>query len=233
MALSLTNYTSIIRHAVGTPSWLKNSPDAARQITNDAGRFIISAHPWKWLNALPAAASISLTAGTADYDLPSDFIGLLSWSWIYAHARRRLRHTTLDDIVAKRAQKLHPDTLYFAIFQPDQTDQTGLMPIQKISFAPTPAYTEASAIQLSYRRGWTDLDDGADIPNMPIYMEALMHAVVRAFAEAWEDLQHGRAEERMAIVLQSPFFATAVAMDGRLHPDALRHPVAQTQGAKG
>jgi hypothetical protein len=220
LARTLAEYRSELQHALGGAA--PASQLAQDTIINDAGRHLVSMHPWKWLERTPG--TLNFAQDTAYVSMPSDFKSLdtivpddeidatFTLTSFYEIARMRQFEITLTA------------AYYGALVWPGQASATALQTVPRLELYPTPSANATGALHIWYTRGWTVIDDATDAPNIPWFMESLLVQLVRAFAQGYEESDVGSLNQRLADVTgtrdnPSPIFAAALSEDGMIQPD--------------
>lgn len=219
-ARTLAQYKGDVTHALG--GGIPASDVDQERIINDAGRHLVSMHPWKWLECAPA--SLNFTQDTAYVAMPSDFRSLVSIE-SDEDLNADFNLTSIEEIVSLRQNDVNLTSEYYgALVRPVQTSVTTLMPVPRLELYPTPAASVTGALQIVYQRGWTLLDTDTDVPNIPWFMEGLLVSLVRAFALGYEEPEGGTVNQRIMDVTgtrdqPSPLFSAAVTEDGMTQPE--------------
>jgi hypothetical protein len=214
MAITVTNLQSAITHALGgaVASQLNTI-----QIINEAGRHLCGMHPWRLLIRPPT--TLNFTAAQAYVALPADF-GQNAIVKYNENVLTSFLWGTPEQIAEERqANRLPPAHYIGCIVQPTQAAVGSAPPVQRIELAPTPAANLTAALSLWYRAAWTEITTGTDVPNLPIYCDSLMTAIVRAVAKGYEEDDIEGVDERLARLMRGAIFETAVQRDSNSQDD--------------
>lgn len=216
-ARTLAEYRSELQHAIGGSA--PASQLAQDTIINDAGRHLVSMHPWKWLERTPG--TLNFTASTAYVSMPADFKraeSIVPDDAIDAC----FTLTTFQEIARMRQFSITSTAAYYGcLVWPGQSGVTALQTVPRLELYPTPATNVTGALHLWYTRGWTVIDDATDVPNIPWFMEPLLVALVRAFAQGYEESDVASLNQRILDVTgtrqqPTPLFAAALSEDGMI-----------------
>lgn len=216
MALTLASLKNHVKHALGgEPAVIVSSADATKQqFVNEAGRFLCAMHDWKFLERAPTA--LSLTASQQYVALPTGFGQLIAAAAINS-VGCPFEMTTFDAIANMRANVVTvTGKLWAAIVHPAQANQTSAPPVPRLELYPTPSDSITDAITIFYRAGWTELTDDTHLANIPLYTEALLVQLVRAFARGYEEDQLDDLVDR---VVGGQIAQRAIEYDGAVQPD--------------
>lgn len=186
MARNAEKYIDAITHAIGrTP----DSRISAWAILNDAGRDCFALHDW-WFRHRDA--TLNLTADQDYIELPETWGGLEAASMAEGGAFTRLEEASLGDIMARRnagGSGAASGTLYAYFAGAEGQAFAEDVPHGRALIYPTPAATEARAINVVFRALWREIDedDTTAVPNIPVSHEKLLLSLCRAHAIGLED----------------------------------------------
>lgn len=214
-AQTLAEYRNHVQHAVGGSA--VSSQLQADLIINEAGRYLVSMHHWKWLEAVPA--TLDFTISTAYVAMPSDFKSLNA-IWPDDAVNATFRLTTPTELARLREYEISIAAAYYgALVYPSQANVTSHQTVPRLELYPTPSATTSGALHIWYTRAWTVIDDATDVPNFPAYMETLYTQLVRAFARGYEEDDAASLDERITAIRNGPIFEACVSQDGMTQTD--------------
>jgi len=218
MPLTFSQLSAFVDQALASKSGTLTVPGTYAQIINEAGRTLVNAHQWNFLQRPPV--SLSLTANQEYVNLPSDVgqVVAISASQTAAWA---FRFTTMQALIAMRQMYFIPAWGYAgALVQPTQTNATTAPGQPRIELWPTPSSTQTNVLLMEYRAKWTEFSgSGAnDYANIPLYAESLLVALVRAVAQGYEEDAVEDVTSRIDKVLGGSLFNTATEQDGMTQP---------------
>ena len=209
-AQTLVEYRNHVQHATGGGAL--SSQLAQDQIINEAGRYLVSMHHWKWLEMTPA--TLTFTISTAYVSMPADFKSLDA-IWPDDAINSSFELVTPREIARMREYEITATAAYYGtLVYPTQAAVTAHQTVPRLELYPTPSATTSGALHLWYTRGWTVIDDATDVPNFPPYLETLFTQIVRAFAKGYEEDDQGTLDDRLVSIAGGPIFAAAVSQDG-------------------
>lgn len=218
MATTFANLKSYVTHylASSPTSIVTDVATTAGRIVNEAGRYLFDMHQWSWRNR--ASATIGYTQDQNYADLPSDF-GELAAGGLVENGSVYGRTISVGLSTIRRLRESDSNTgntgnRYYALEYPTQTAVTNAAPNARLALYPTPASTDASAAQLTYRAKWIELSSDTDVPNIQLRYESLLFRLVEAFA--LEQEQEGRGA--IDAVHNSMIFRSLADADGSAQP---------------
>lgn len=180
-------------------------------IINEAGRNLVTLHPWKWLYRPPV--TLGQVSGQSWIALPSDFGGIISLEFTIGLTHFVVQ-TTLNQIQNYRANLITVPayTLYAAVIYTE--DPTTGASTPRLEIFPTPGSTDASAIQLIYRATWVDITNtDTDVTITPDWMDPILLQLIRAVARGFHSEDQGSMSQRLTDVMSSPLWRKAVERD--------------------
>lgn len=206
MVLTLSDCAGLIQHGLGRV--LSPQLDAAR-VTNLAGIWFTSAHPWAFLER--PATGLDFVAGQSYCDLPTDF--------------GELRSVEVNEIVSRFIMSTSSEVNYM---RSGNVDASGLVVWGAINYSstgtprldvyPTPGANVTDALNLYYRAKWTRLVVDTDTANIPDYAEPAFIDTLIAYALGLEERDTGSLSRRLADVREGAI-REAILMDQRGQDD--------------
>lgn len=204
------------------------------EIVNQAGNYLFSK---QWRFRERTARPLGLTANQNWAALPGDAEDIIS---IVAKAGLgwRVELTTPEqiDLLRNSADPSLHESIYYAALSRPWAESNGTTPLTpgtsfpsaRLDIYPTPQTTQADALIIRYRSGWTAVsgETNAVTPDtyvipIPPYIEALIISYCRAFAMAYED--EGLAA-RLIEIDNGPIYNAAAIKDGIQQRDYGRLP---------
>ena len=211
---TLADLKNLLQHSLGggTPSSLLDQT----AIINEAGNHLVAMRPWKWLERPPT--TLNFTASQAYVVLPTDFRS--AGSIVPDDGLdKQFRWVTFHELNTLRQLNTEPEFVYHAaIVQPGQTGVTADLGAPRLELWPTPAANQTPALHLWYTAGWTKLSSDTDKPNMPEWMESLLIALTRAFAQGYDEQDTGSVSARLSEIETGALFLHAVERDADQQP---------------
>lgn len=203
---TLADYQEHVTHALGkTP----DSRITTAEIVNDAGRLLVTMHPWTWRTRPPK--SIATVANQQWVALPIDFEELLGDPVIPTGLSYAVIPTTLQDVLLRRqASQFDAFTYYLATDVWQETASPEGEIVRRAEIWPTPSTTTDELFQIAYLAGWVDLVDSTDVPVIPREVEQLLVMMCREIAIHYED-----QTEALESVLASRLAQHLMEADGR------------------
>ncbi len=209
MAQKLTSQKAIgwIEHVLGGPLAPQIEP---MEIVNMAGEHLLGIRSWNWL--IGASASVGFVADQAYSALPTDFlatVGLQKTSALVSN----YREIDLKRLLELRTREL-PYTSLITYGAVVFVSTAGAAPLPRLEIWPTPTATDATAMTLYYRRGWTEpAADTTEIP-VPAWCHDLFLDYCRAFAQGYEEDMSATLGQRIAEIDEGPIMKRCVRRDG-------------------
>lgn len=198
-------YKALVVHALGAEP---ASGITSGQLVNDALNHITTMREWNWRRGGPVV--LSLTADQEYVELPADFGGEEVVTYPGSVSRMMIRASLAELEQLRAHQNSAPNFTYYYAINYGNIDanapELGLS-VATIELFPTPRESVTDAIRLVYRREVLELEDDADVPQIPVWMDSALMFLVRAFAYTIED--------------ENPNNAGQVQFD-RMLPDLLR-----------
>ena len=128
-----------------------------------------------------------------------------------------IKLTTLAEVIAQRNSTVNGGSHYLAaVSYPETYSSTTFVPV-RLELSPTPSAVES--ITLAYRASWKELlseTDATEYVDIPVFAEAALISLVRAFALGYEE---GDMTRLIMEAEASPVFQQALATDGLMQPD--------------
>lgn len=246
MALSLAGVTDHIRHTLG------GDPATGTEFTaiaNDAGQFLCSSYPWRWLEDQALLQGETTEEFIA---LPTGFAELINFAprgldaragSISATAAGKFFNVSTQEIYDKREiagddvqnptsatwNAVGAGEFYFAIAYHSTGGTT--VPVPRVELFPAPVTSGGSGsshepadckMTIVYRRSWTPVSTAASVFVLPTFMEPIYLQCVRAFARGYEEEDIATANARLAEVVSGPLYMTAVQRDSLVETTTLR-----------
>lgn len=164
---------------------------------NAAGRHMWSMHGW--VAALRASTTLSYVAGQAWLDLPADISGIATTE------EGTLPFSIIDYPGHIQLANVGAGIRLGAIVMEDG--------VYRIQLTAAPTASLASAITIAYTRQWVDVESDLDVVDIPVWMEALLIRLVRAYARGYEG---GDIDGEMLKVEASPILHAAKLQDAQI-----------------
>ena len=105
-----------------------------------------------------------------------------------------------------------------AIYQAEDLTTGGGPPQPRLELWPYPATASANIFTMTYSQAWRPRELDSDILSIPLWIEPLFTALLRAVTGGYEDEEGGGVEVRVAQVMQGPTFYDAVRHDSLVQP---------------
>jgi len=183
------------------------------ELVNDAGNFLVNQREWKWLQG--SVVSVGFTASQNYVDLPSDFKSIVAIDT--AGLTSDFEMVSLGRII-KLKKNTQGSTLYYEASI--EQDYSGVGPPQpRLAVWPTPTTTDASALNLYYRRGWQEVVSDNALLVLPEFLEGAFLECLRACAAGWSEPEGGSRASRLMEVVQGPDWRGAAKRDAGMQPD--------------
>ena len=218
MAITYDTVASHVRHTLGG----ELSPDIdLLAVINEAGHYLASMHPWRWLEA--AATVGTITSGSTT-TLPTDFVELISYtprgsdSRVTGSKAYMVSPHELEDM-RNSSGTLPLNTTYFAVVYTTTSGSSTVAP-----YAAIDAYANGTVptVKIRYRKGWTKIDNDGDTFMLPEWMEPLYLQCLRACARGYEEEDVATMSARLGELSQGAQFAAAAQQDSLSESTTLR-----------
>tara|TARA_R100000458_G_C8278389_1_gene254498 strand:- start:10761 stop:11564 length:804 start_codon:yes stop_codon:yes gene_type:complete len=247
MTLTFDTVTAHIRHTLGGDVAASNDLYA---IINDAGDYMASMHPWRWLedvdSSLTGADNVHWIA------LPTGFVeltgfaprGVDSQSSNLADAAKGVFYSvSMQEINDKREQagealNAHTSTTYNTVpngafyFAVNYTNSGTGVPQPRLELFPTPRTTangndsfhgvDDCKLTVAYRMSWAQVTTPSSVFSLPQWMEPLYLQCVRAVARGYEEEDLATVNARLSEVANGPMFQVAVQRDSLIESTTVR-----------
>lgn len=205
----MITFADLNRHVF---SALHSDPEdvSVREIINTAGRALVNAHSWEWLDG--AEATLTMGASVSRVALPADFRSdaeVSLTSTVFQHIRR-VTPRELQRIRQESVVQYMTHTLLWSLST--QPDDKGV-PRPYLEYWPESTTAIPDAIHIVYARDWGELTDDNQVVQVPGFIEPVLIQAVRAVASGWEDDEEGDVDQRLSIVFASRLFRDAVNRD--------------------
>ncbi len=181
-------------------------------LCNQAGDYLVNAHPWGWLVRKPA--TLRITADQTRIALPDDFGRAIGEPKPVESTSFMFRWGTADKVAAERAYG--SPSVFTGYISWSQGVTGNLTPYIELSYAPT--VSESSTFMLAYYARWQDVTTDTETLQIPSFMEPLYLQTVLAFAQGYDEHDVGSLDERLAALMQGPLMLTAKRRDGSMQP---------------
>ena len=246
MALSLAGVTDHIRHTLG------GDPATGTEFTaiaNDAGQFLCSSYPWRWLEdqatllGVTEKEFITLPTGFAELinfaprgldaragSLSATFAGkFFNVSTQEIYDKREIAGEVVTNPTNTSYDTVGTGEFYFAVAYYSAAGTA--VPVPRIELFPAPKNStgattshEAADCKMTvvYRRSWTPVSTAASVFVLPTFMEPIYLQCIRAFARGYEEEDIATANARLAEVVSGPLYMTAVQRDSLIETTTLR-----------
>lgn len=178
MARTFADYQDIAEHAAG--GQIDASIDLAAMV-NDAGRYLISLHPWAFLER--PVAQLDVVADQDYVELPADFDKLIDVGDTDDYITNTTHLVPADRLERIRLNSIGGDhETYLALVWPTQASTAASPDRPRLAIYPTPVADVTGRFWLNYYAGWIKLTNPGDVANIPAGIEHLLVELVRAFA---------------------------------------------------
>lgn len=182
---TFADYKAAIVHALGAEP---SSGETSGEIVNDALQELCSMRSWRWRRGGPV--SLDFVANQSYIELPQDFGEEEVITYPGSVAKQMIR-VTMAELEKMRATTAQPVgfSYYYAINSgslDDSAREEGLT-VNLIELYPTPTADVTDAITLTYLRNVDRLEDDADVPQIPPWMDFSLDLLCRAMAKTLED----------------------------------------------
>ncbi len=246
MALDYDKVTAHIRHTLGGDV---SAETDVYDIINNAGDFMASLYPWRWLehtqtltdSSSPVGARIADHAQSVDLS-GLDFVELISFGPRGLDSRATTANgvwyaVSLQEIIDKRevaGTGIHADAytsvpdgaFYFAVAW--YSNEGTAVPIPQLEIFPTvddsvtEFNTAKAEITITYRKGWGNISTPSSTFVMPTWCEPLYLQCVRGFARGYEEEDVGTTNARLSDVMQGPLVLSAIQRDSLIEATTQR-----------
>ena len=219
-AMTITYHSAAahIRHTLGGD--LSSELDVLT-VVNNAGHYMTSIYPWRWLEG--SATLGALTSGTTTA-LPTGFVELLGYtprgsdSRVTGSKAYLVSPTELEDM-RNSSGTLPLDTAYIAVVYITTSGTS--------TIASTPAldvYGNGTlpTVKIRYRSNWTQITDDEDVFILPAWLEPLYIECLRAFARGYEEEDVATMNARLTDAQNSPLLASSIGRDSLIESPPLR-----------
>lgn len=219
MTITFDTATAHIQHTLGGE--LSQDIDTL-SVINDAGSYMTSMYPWRWLEEAATLAALTSGSSTA---LPTGFVELVGYtprgmdSRVTGSQAFLVSPQELEDM-RNSSQTLPLDTAYIAIVYTTTSGTTIPTPVLDVYGNGT-----LPTIKIRYRKNWTQITTSAGTGSLfavPEWTEALYIQVLRAFARGLEEEDVGSLNARLGEIQAGPQFAAAVSRDSLIESTTLR-----------
>jgi hypothetical protein len=248
MALTFDSVTAHIRHTLGGDV---SAETDVYDIINNAGDFMASMYPWRWLEETTALTGVNTVEWIA---LPTGFIELISFAPRGLDSRAATTGSNSGRFFAVSAQEIYdkrevagddvqnptaatwdsiPEgAFYFAITYYSAAGTA--VPVPRMELFPCPVNSGGSGsshevsdckISMVYRRSWTQIQESSGDDSvfvLPQWLEPLYLQMIRAFTRGYEEEDIATTNARIAEVAAGPLFMTAVQRDSLIEATTLR-----------
>jgi len=216
MTLTLGSCETYIRNSLGID---KPASRSARSITNDAGRFWVSAHSWAYLEN--TSTTLDITGGQDFILLPLGIREIIS-IYVQDALTYYVQEVTQKELDELRTSVIAAqlDQYHWAIESRRVTPATG-DPYQQwaIGIWPTRQTALAGAFRIRFKLGWADLVDDSDPIFLPASHEAMFLEFLDATARGYEKPgDGGRPIQRIEAITRSETFADLQRLDSSTQP---------------
>ncbi len=212
--LTLGDASQHVLYSLGLDSFPEHLSGA--EIVNQAGRWLASVHPWKFLAG--AETHIDFVANQDYALLPADTGEVLAIDRADGF-HSSFEWTTQQGMVDLRTTTPVAATFHWwgvVVYTASATDKK---PAPRIDLYPTPTTSLPSALKVRYRRKWAEATKDSDPLYVPDYVEALLIQTAIAFGRGYVEEDVAPLDVRLSQILAGPLYAAAVAQDGRIQRD--------------
>lgn len=188
MAKNLAYYIDLLEQSVG--GRIDSRQDKV-QLINDAGEYLCSMHPWKFLYRPPADLDFVADQAyiTTAEGLPSDVREVIHID-VPNSLDTTVQLASLKEVLYFRGSALDDPFRYYAALVFTDQSSTTVTQQPRLELWPTPNTNTSGALKLEYRAGWTVMDDTTDynsVPNLPLAMEPLFTSLLQVYARGAVD----------------------------------------------
>ena len=241
MALDYDSVSAHIRHTLGGDISAELN---VLDIINNAGDFMASMYPWRWLEEVVTFQGIH---DQSYITLPVGFAELMSFAprgldsradvnlgRFYAVSAQEIwdkREVSIDGSSAGAYTSVPKGAFYFAIAY--NSAGGTVTPVPRMELFPTPDSSKTATVHthtacvgnMTYRRSWTPITAATSTGSVfvcPQFMEPLYLQMVRAFTRGYEEEDVATTNARIGEVANGPLFMTAVQRDALIEATTLR-----------
>lgn len=184
------------------------------EISNHAGLWLFGIEGWNFLER--QTATLDFVADQNYAELPSNLVTVVDVQTTNS-LTSGFDLTTLTRVLDLRTKDFpSPNFFYGAVSNKPNTNG---VPEPILEVWPTPSSASAGALTMVYRAGWTMLTDDSDHVSIPVFMEPIYVAALRAFAKGYEEEDDGNVAARLAGLRESPLFESAKRQDRSIQGD--------------
>lgn len=181
---------------------------------NDAGRQLLTEHPWGWLD--DESETVTLLDGVGSYDLPGNVLSLESAGFVGGGSRtvKLVPLQTVRDLRKRTAYSTEPTAFMVALGGGVQRTP-GLPAVRTLEVCPEPG-TGTPSLTLGVKRGWLDLteDDPDRVPALPPHFDRALFLGARV--KAWRDQKNTPAPDQAEYEAE---IGRLMQVDDREQPD--------------
>lgn len=212
--LTVLELQRFIRHTLGGDDPPSECP--AISLINEAGDLLVNARRWGWLNR--PETPLNLTAAQNWIALPADFGEVISVE-LSDVLNGQMLSATPKELMAWRSTPIPaaPTTFYWCV---EYLGSAALAaPTPRIGLHQAPTTSQANAVRLMYRAGWTTLSADADVAVVPKWIEPLYREFIVAVARGRIEEDEGTVTDRMERVLSGSVFRSLAQRDAVTQPN--------------
>lgn len=192
---TFAEYKAAVVHALGAAP---ATGETTSELVNDALQHLINLRPWSWRRGGPV--TLSMVADQSYIELPSDFGEEESVTYPGTIATQMIR-TSMSELQRMRSFTTQPTgfTYYYAVNNGSYDEdfpEEGLS-VAILELYPTPTSSLTDVVSLTYRRDVPRLEDDADVPMIPPWMDFAFNLLCRSFAMTLEDDNPANSAQQM------------------------------------
>ena len=215
--MALSAHTCI-EHAKYTTGGEMPAHISGLSVVNEAGEFLVNAHPWRFLETL---GTLDLVAGQNYAVLPANFRG------IYAINPTAGRTSGFEWVGAKgiidlRTEEFVNGAFYYWGYIEHADPSTATVPAQReprLALYTTPQTSDAGALTIAYTAGWKRLTSDNELLNTPDWLDGLLVELIIAVARGYVEEDEMSKSKRLEEVMNGVLWRTAVKRDAEEQGD--------------
>ena len=212
--ITLGEASRYIKWAIGGGDMNAAVPEVL--VANEAGHELVNMRRWKWLPNVQIPRN--LVANQAWIDLPTDFAEAIELTGASDNAVSFTRDT--PGIGAQSRSSVIPNSpVTFTWWLESNGNAAQGEPTQRIALDHAPGSNAANAAYLTYRAGWTPLEDDGDVAVIPPWMEGLYRDCLFAVARGYMRESEGTVADRLERVMRSARFQALARRDLSMQPN--------------
>lgn len=199
------------------------------ELLNEVGEWFVSVHDWNFLVRPPTY--LALVNGQSYCELPDDFTQHIDIVGVGTNPDT----ISIEDprAVARAQADGGPPGHYVACFTYGEPTTAGPKATARLELGPVPTSSVAQAFVLSYKGGWTTVNDASDHIVLPTWVTGLYVRACSVWLGGLEQEHRGSLEDRLDRLVGSILWQAAVERDDNAQQDLgqMRGGVGETAAA--